>query len=373
MKTKFPPLLLLAICMLCGHLCFAQLNPKITPVINQFGARLIADLEKDNLHGSISVVILKNDQIIWSRAFGYANSETDTPADTANIYRIGSITKTFTSTLLMQLVEEGKIKLDDPVENYLPEIKNLVGYAEYGKITFRQLASHTSGLNREPGLRGADVGALDDWESKVLACIPQSSFNSKAGEQFLYSNIGVAILGLALSRVSGVPYMQMIQQRIFTPLHMDDSFFALPDDKRSRLAEGLSNNDKGQVNTKLPLKEIAGRGYRVPNGGIFSTPRDLAKFVIAMEGKKQLLTAQSLKQMQSIPAGGKNYGLGLMVINNRQFNVIGHNGSVPGYTSQFLIDQDSGYAVILMRNYNFGSTDLERTALGLLKELKQAE
>jgi CubicO group peptidase (beta-lactamase class C family) len=373
MKTKYLPLLFLAACILSSQLCFSQLNPKISPVVNQFGARLITDLEKDNIHGSMSVAILKNDRVIWSRAFGYVNSKTDTPADTTNIYRIGSITKTFTATLLMQLAEEGKVKLDDLVENYVPEIKNLVGYADYGKITFRQLASHTSGLNREPGLRDADVGPLDEWENKVLASIPQSSFNSKAGEQFLYSNIGYAILGLALERVSGVPYLQMVKERIFTPLHMNDSFFALPEDKRSLLVEGLANNDKGQVNTKLPLREIAGRGYRVPNGGIFTTPNDLAKFVAAMEGKTNLLTAKSLRQMQSIPAGGKNYGLGLMIINNRQFNVIGHNGSVPGYTSQFLIDQDSGYAVIIMRNYNFGSTDLERAALGLLKELKQAE
>jgi len=90
MKTKYPPLLFLAIGILSSQLCVAQPNPKIIPVINQFGARLIADLEKDNLHGSMSVAILKNDQVIWSRAFGYANSEMDTPADTVNIYRIGS-------------------------------------------------------------------------------------------------------------------------------------------------------------------------------------------------------------------------------------------------------------------------------------------
>jgi len=77
--------------------------------------------------------------------------------------------------------------------------------------------------------------------------------------------------------------------------------------------------------------------------------------------------------MQDIPAGGKNYGLGLMILNNSLWDVIGHNGEVPGYTSQFLIDKQSGYAVILMRNYNTGSTNLHKAALELLKALKEAD
>lgn len=372
MKIRYRYILFLITFITTYQPCYGQISPRLTPVIDKFSSRLIADIKKDALNGSISVAIIKKDRVIWLDAFGYANKDNDIIADTNTIYRIGSITKTFTATLLMQLVEEGKLKLDDPVENYLPEIKNLNGYAEAGKITFRQLASHTSGLKREPDVSSADVGPIDQWESKLLSCIPKTSFNSKPGEQFLYSNMGFAILGLALSRVTGIPYIQMVQQRILTPLHMDDTFFVLPDDKKARLAQGLDNSN-GDINTRLPLHEIQGRGYRVPNGGIFSTPRDLSKFVLSLMGVQPVLTAKSRRQMQNIPDGGKRYGLGLMVINNHLWDVIGHNGSVPGYTSQFLIDQQSGYAVILMRNYNSGSTDLEQAAFDLLKALKDAD
>ncbi|MES2278719.1 MAG: serine hydrolase domain-containing protein [Bacteroidota bacterium] len=371
MKFKYPTLLFLT--LLSTQLCIAQLNPKIAPIIAAFGQRINNDLAKDNIHGSISVAIMKDDQIIWSGAFGYANSKTDTLANTSNIYRIGSITKIFTSTLMMQLVEEGRIKLDDPVENYLPEIKNLDGYANLGtKITFRQLASHTAGLKREPDLSGASVGPLDQWEAKLLTCIPKTGFVGKPGGQFLYSNMGVAILGLALQRITGVPYMQMVQQRILTPLHMNDTFFALPDDKRSRMAEGMENSN-GKVNTKLPLSDLKGRGYRVPNGGIFSTPTDLAKFAFSLQGKPALLTAKSRKIMQEIPDGGENYGLGLMIIKKRGLNIIGHDGSVPGYTADLAIEQNSGYAVILMRNYNKGATNLVGASNILLEELKKMD
>jgi CubicO group peptidase (beta-lactamase class C family) len=151
---------------------------------------------------------------------------------------------------------------------------------------------------------------------------------------------------------------------------MDDTFFSIPEDKRSRLAEGIENHKDGKVNTELPLREIEGRGYRVPNGGIYSTPLDLAKFVLSFMGKPSLLKPESLRKMQTIPPGGRNYGLGLMLIHSRLLDMIGHNGSVPGYTSQFEITLHSrGDAVILMRNYNIGITNLEEAAIDLLERL----
>ncbi len=191
--------------------------------------------------------------------------------------------------------------------------------------------------------------------------------------QYLYFNIGYAILGLAISRVADKSYTQMVEERILKPLHMNDTYFDLPKEKFSRLAEGMDNEREGLLNTDLPLFEIKGRGYRVPNGGLFSTPRDLSKFVLSLMGKPNIITEKSLREMQNIPLASSRYGLGLMIIKNKVFNVVGHNGSVPGYTSQFNIEQDSGYAVILMRNYNKGNTNLERASLDLLKDLKQAE
>ncbi|WP_170227704.1 serine hydrolase domain-containing protein [Mucilaginibacter frigoritolerans] len=373
MKIRLLPILAFVTFLFPFNFCFAQLNSQAKPVIDEFEKELSAGISHENLHVGISVAILKDGKLIWLHAYGFAKREGETPADTNTIYRIGSITKTFTAVLLMQLVQEGKIELDDPVEHYLPEIKKLNGYADAGTITFRQLASHTSGLKREPDMNNADVGPLSQWEKKLISCIPYTSFNSKPGEAFLYSNIGYALLGLALSRVTGVPYITMVQQRIFTPLNMNDTFFALPDDKRSRLAEGIDNNNKGTVNTSLPLKEIEGRGYRVPNGGIFSTPRDLSKFVASLMGTPQLLSSKSMDQMQVVPPGGKNYGMGLALYHKDGVNIIGHNGSVPGYTAQFAIEKQSGYAVIIMRNYNSGLIDLERTAYNLLKLLKNAE
>lgn len=387
MKIQYPTILFIIAGMLTCRSGFGQANTKGAPqgfqvapqlksvsYLFQFANQLETDVRNDNFHGSISAAVVKNGQIIWAGAVGEADREKNIPADTNTIYRIGSITKTFTSTLLMMLVEDKKIKLDDLAETYVPEVKSIQGYNDKTRFTIRQLASHTAGLNREPDKRTLRYGPVSQWESILLQTLPDEEFHSKPGKEYLYSNVGFAILGLALERAAGIPYTQMIQDRILTPLHMDQTFFQLTDDKRPRVAEGLDNdNEEGKMSTQLPLNEQKGRGFRVPNGSLYSTPLDLAKFAMSLIGKPALLSPKSRRQMQDIPSAGKNYGLGLMIINSNVINAIAHNGEVPGYTAEMAIEQDSGYAVILLRNYNKGLTDLDRTALLLLKQLKQAD
>lgn len=131
-------------------------------ILDEFGKQLEKDVRDDNINGSISAAIVKEDKIIWSRAFGTSTVNGSSLANTNTIYRIGSIAKSFTAFLMMLLVQEGAIELDDAVERYFPEIRELEGYSDATKITFRQLASHTAGLIREPKLEKADVGPIDE-------------------------------------------------------------------------------------------------------------------------------------------------------------------------------------------------------------------
>ena len=343
--------------------CLGQESYSDSSVIAEFSKRLSSDTKKDDVHGSISAAIVKNKKVIWVGAFGYAARDKDVAADTNTIYRIGSITKTFTAAILMQLVEERKVKLDDPVEKYLPEIRSLRGYSDKTAITLRQLASHTSGLKREPDMPGASLGPVDQWESKLLSCIPYTSFKSSPGTEYQYSNIGYALLGLTLERASGVPYIQLVQQRIFTPLHMDNTFFSVPENKMAELAEGIVLL-QGVSDSTLG-------GYTVPCGGIYSTSLDLAKFVIALMGKIPLLQPESLREMQVIPPGGRYYGLGLMLGRYGKLDFIGHGGLVRGYLAQFSIEQHGVYAVVLLRNYNRGKFNLALGSRKLLSKLSK--
>jgi CubicO group peptidase (beta-lactamase class C family) len=355
--------------------CSGQGSSRDSSVIAEFGNQLISDLKKDDVHGCISAAIIKNDKVIWAGTFGYATRNKNIVADTNTIFRIGSITKTFTAVILMQLVEERKVKLDDPVEKYLPEIKSLKGYSDKTMITLRQLASHTSGLERGPDMPGAALGPVDQWETKLLSCIPYTSFNNSPGTSFHYSNVGYALLGLTLERASGVPYIQMVQQRIFIPLHMDNTFFSVPENKMADLAEGFLSSNKNLENeinespSSQDRKDSTLGGYNVPCGGIYSTSLDLAKFVIALMGNTPLLDPESLRQMQVTPPGSRYYGLGLMLGRYHKLDFIGHGGFVQGYLAQFSIEKNNVYAAILLRNYNWGNLVVDsRKLLNKLSE-----
>ena len=341
---------------------------------------IIQELEKvisENLPNdkSISGAIVKGDKIIWSKAYGASNLATHSLADTSTIYRTGSISKPFTAFLMMLLVQDSIIHLNDPVELYLPEIKKLKGYSGAATITFQQLASHTSGLIREPELPNAASGSIDNWESKVLQAIPTTSLESNPGEKFSYSNIGYGILGLALSRAAKKPFIELIQKRIFEPLQMNSSYFIIPREKKSHLAAGMQKLSGWGIDTKTPLIEHGGRGYKVPNGGIYSTPNDLAKFMLCIRGASpNLVTNKNLGMMLSKMAGiGEEnyYGLGFFINQKDQLTIINHGGAVSGYTANFAFAKENNYGIIFMRNSSEGEPDIYELPFELLKALNK--
>lgn len=367
-------LLLLAWLIICltPYSCLAQNSRQEAWAIARLETKLAIDLAKDGLNGGLSAVILKNDKVIWAKAFGYANRDTKEKADTGTTYRIASITKTFTAALLMLLAEDKIVNLDDPAEKYVPEVTHINGYGKDTKFTLKQLASHTSGLRRWSEMRTANIGAVDGWAKVTVSSLAQTRFESNPGKQFLYSDVGFCILGLALERASGQPYMKMIKDRIINPLQMTHTYFAPDSASLPSVSQGLYNRE-GAVNTRLPISQLNGLGYGVPNGGLFSSPTDLAKFISTFITKSGLLTKASIRKMQQPPKAVKDYGLGMGVDPRSKINFIGHGGLIPGYASQFLIDNDSKYAVILMRNYDVGSTDLLDTSAKLLFDICRSD
>ena len=362
--------ILILLSFACTHSNSSSETSSFNTIISAFEIQLQEDLADDGIEGSISAAVVKDDKIVWSKAFGYSSKNTKMLADTSTIYRTGSITKSFTAFLMMQLVEEGIIKLTDPVELYFPEIKKLIGYNDSTKITFLQLSTHTSGLIREPMLEDAASGAIENWENKIIESIQHTSFESPVGEKFSYSNVGYGILGLALSRAADKPFMELIQEKIFTPLQMNSSYFKVPVEITGRLANGMNGGPEG-LDLEIPNQEHLGRGYKVPNGGIYSTPNDLARWMIANLGYNTLLSAPHLKVMQTGELSGRDdYGLGFFINKEQGGDIINHGGAVAGYVAHFAFEPASRHGVVIMRNYNLGKTDLQAQSHALLKELR---
>lgn len=348
------------------------------PVLDALSRTLEADVSADGV-GSITAAVIDRDEVIWRGGFGYADTERRIQADPRHIYRIGSISKTVTAVVLLQLVERGVVALDDPVVKYLPEFARLQGpKPQVQAITLRQLASHTGGLIREPRLVGAAAGPIERWEEQVLRSIPTTRMQSAPGSSYSYSNIGYGILGLALSRAAGQPFMQLVNERVFQALGVDHDMFIVSGERTKDLAVGYAPDPDGGVETEEPAREHRGRGYKVPNGGVYTTVDELAAFVSALAGyaRPALLRSDSRREMQRVqtPEDSANgYGLGLMVRTSDDGIVTyGHGGSVAGYNAAMVFEPRTGLGVVLLRNYNQGRTNLGRTARDVLLDLVRA-
>jgi CubicO group peptidase (beta-lactamase class C family) len=347
-------------------------------IIDEFENQLKKDVGDDNINGSVSASVIKKNKIVWSNAFGYSDINENTLSDSNTIYRTGSITKPFTAFLMMKLVQDGVIELGHPVDVYFPEIRELEGYSDATRITFHQLASHTSGLIREPELEKADSGPIEGWENKVIQSIPKTSFENKPGDKFSYSNIGYGILGLALSRSANEPFTKMIEEKIFKPLNMENSFFIVPEHKLKNLSQGISGGPfgDGELDMETPKNEHQGRGYKVPNGGIYSTPTDLGKFLMSNMGNTNILEKKYLEIMHTNQTPEKtfhSYGLGFGLYQDNAIAIVEHSGAVRGYSAYFGFEKNYGYGVVLMRNYNWGTTDFNLDPKILLRKLIEYE
>jgi CubicO group peptidase (beta-lactamase class C family) len=346
--------------------------------LQRFEQKLAADVERDGI-GGITAGVVVGDRLVWAKGLGWSNKAQRIPAGAESIYRVGSITKSFTAVALAQLADRGKLSLDDPIERYLQEVRQFADPpADLAPITFRQMASHTAGLIREPRLPNAAAGPIEQWESKILQSIPTTSYASRPGERYSYSNIGFGVMGLAVSRAAGKPFMDLVRESILQPLGMTSSFFVIPAELKNRVTTGYSNTRDG-IDEQFPAREHAGRGYKVPNGGLYSTVGDLGRFIAGMTGASatSILSAARRAEMMRVHTPGDSldgYGLGFTIStrpDRRRF--VGHGGSVAGYTAQLVFEPESRIGVVLLRNYNSGATNLGAAAAELLQALVLAQ
>lgn len=365
-RTRSLPILALAAAALFPTAARAQFTP-FEAAVAAFDAEVARGVAED-AGGAVSVAVFHGDRVVWSKGWGWADIEGRVAADTSTIGRTGSISKSFTAVLLMQLVERGVVALDDPVVRYLPELQGLQDApVPLEEVTFRRLASHTAGLIREPELEGAASGPIQLWEEKVLASIRHTGFRTPPGTEYSYSNIGFGILGLALSRAAGVPFMELMETLVFRPLGMESTFFVLDrPDRFARMSVGYRRDGETGALTDQPATlEHFGRGYKVPNGGIYSTVGDLATFAAAVMGRTpvEILSRESRRTLVAPQPPAPAYGVGFMVrTTDDGRTLVGHGGSVAGYNADLLFDPETGLGVAMLRTttYNPPTSELLR-------------
>jgi len=360
-RKLFPGLAIGLVLLLASALPAAPAAAQFTDfeaAITAFDAEVAAAVAED-AGGCVSVAVFVGNEVVWAKGYGWADIDKRIAAGANTIGRTGSISKSFTAVLLMQLAERGVLDLDEPVADYFPEIGRLMLPPPGAlPITFRMLASHTAGLAREPDLRGAASGPIYGWEDKILESIPQTGYRTAPRTEYSYSNIGFGMLGLASSRAAGEPFMELITELIFKPLGMDSSTFIVNTPELARrLSVGYSRNrETGEISAEQATREHFGRGYKVPNGGIYSTVIDMAKFAAAMMGESPvpILSDASREVMMTPQSPAENYGLGFTVRTSAEgVTTVGHGGSVAGYNAGLSFDPDSKVGVAMLRTTSY--------------------
>ncbi|HTX62244.1 MAG TPA: o-succinylbenzoate synthase [Acidimicrobiales bacterium] len=311
-----------------------------------------------------SIAVLAGGQVAAAAA-GTLNADTEVAATEDSLFQIGSITKIYTTTLVMQLVDEGRVDLDEPVVTYLPELQ--LGDAEVtAAVTLRHLLTHTSGIS---GDHFPDLGGGDDVVASYVASCVELGQTHRIGATMSYCNSGFVIAGRVIERLTGTSWDEAVATRIVTPLGLSHTVTQPEDVLRFRSAIGHAEQD-GQLRVvpRWGLPRSCG-----PAGLICATAGDVAAFArMHLEGGRapagtQVLSEASVAAMQvpqvAVPDAhtmGTHFGLGWMLFDWGGRRVFGHDGGTIGQTSFLRVVPDAQVAIVLLTN-STRSQDLYQT------------
>jgi D-alanyl-D-alanine carboxypeptidase len=296
----------------------------------------------------------------WNLSAGTGDTTGNVPITPNQHFRIGSETKTFTATVVLQLVDEGKVGLDTPIETYLPGVVDGNGY-DGTKITVRELLQHESGIpsndtNPNPTANPDGTYLLANLVKDGLSKKPDST----PGTHFEYSNTNFQILGMLIEKVTGEAVGDAITQRIITPLGLTDTTFPKAGDRSipSPLVRGYYGQTSGGFFYWFDVTGSVEPSVFSSAGAIISTQQDLAKFYSALITGK-IVSAASVAEMQktvsmgSDAPAGYDYGLGLI---SHQLSCggtsWGHPGNVAGYATWTSVTSDGRYATVVANEQN---------------------
>ena len=344
---------------------------KAIPVIE----KIYAQYALENHFPGYAYGIVVDGQLLYKGASGYANLEEKIPATTSSMFRIASMSKSFTSLAILKLRDAGKLKLDDPVAMYIPQLRGQGLTKDAAPITIRQLMSHSAGFPEDNPWGDRQ---LADTEKDLLDLIKgKLSFSNVSGVEYEYSNLGFAMIGYIIHKVSGLTYDVYIKKNILDPLGMNSTTYEYTQIPKDKFAFGYRYiNDKWR--REQPLKD----GIYGAMGGMITSIDMFGKYVAMHEAawpernnpETLPIKRATLREMHqparfvalnpnyTFPNGKKlavssayNFGLRWMIDAEHKKN-IGHTGGLPGFGSNWQFLPDYGVGVILFANVTYAPT-----------------
>jgi D-alanyl-D-alanine carboxypeptidase len=315
----------------------------------------------------LSIAVVRGRDTVVLKGYGRADLENDIPATAQTVYRIGSITKQFTAVAILQLMEQGKLSLDDTIQRFLPEY-----HAQGRRITVRHLLTHTSGIKSYTSLgpewqRGM---RLDVAHDSLVALFQDKPFDFEPGTKFLYNNSGFYLLGLIIEQVSGQSYSQYLVEHEFNPLGLRATLYCDDRPLIQRRAAGYER-DSGRFVNASPLSMT--QPYSA--GALCSTVGDLVAWQRSLVTHR-LISAASTAMMATsgtlTDGSATGYGFGLAVGKLGEHRRVGHGGGINGFLTQLDYYPDDSLTIVVLANSESAqpgrlAEEIARAVLGVAK------
>lgn len=335
----------LLIQLLCS--CQAQDKPNWNHYLEEFNKDFQNELKSSNVIGA-SYAVFDSEKTFWIENYGFENKEKQEKTKSSSKYLIGSLTKVFTAVAVMQLYEKGLLELDAPITDYIPEFSIKQRFPNSDPITIRAILTHHAGLPNDIFLHKFSsipppYKDVLDYLNSQYTCFPVGKIKS-------YSNLGYALLGILIEKVSGLPYTEYVYSSIINPLDMKNTGFYLSTDMKNDFS--VPYNRKGKAVSEYPI-------FDVPAGAIYSTIDDMVKFgQIFIGNNSSILSDYTLNEMFKLQ--NKNVAADLddrsaicFTFRNKAFElgrVLEHGGATVYHKAQLYIAPDAQLGAIMLSN-----------------------
>ena len=291
----------------------------------------------------VSLAVVQHGRVVKQQAYGFADLEQKVPVTPDTVFEIGSITKQFVAAALMTLVEQGAIDLDQPASKYLSDLPSA-----WHEVTVRQLLTHTSGIPDFEEILGYGAYRTPTTAQQLIAVAAAKPMDFSPGTQWHYSNTGYYLLGLIIEKVSGVPYMSLIEHRILAPAGMTLTRSSVPTEIIAGRASGYALEDDRLVNRDAIQPTAVGAA-----GDLVSTTGDMIKWNVMLD-ERSVLKKESYAQLwanQALTDGSSSgYGFGWFVSPLHGHRTQEHSGGTAGFSAEILRLPDDGVTVIVLTN-----------------------
>ncbi len=303
-----------------------------------------SELTRQHIPG-MAIVAVRDGRVVYSKGFGVTSADSKNPVTPDTLFRVGSMTKMMVATAAVTLADQGRLRLDAPVGNYIFGLNPQVG-----QVTAHQLMSHTAGLRDKVSNSGPhDEEAL----GRAIASWNGSMFFTDPGKVYSYANPGYALVGRLVEVIRGAPFADVMDEMVFRKLGMKSSTFRPTVAMTFPLA--LGHNADGSVS-----RPMADYVPNWPAGFLFSSANDFGRFVTAFLGDGKIDDAQVFppsvfsamaQPRANIPGRyGTKYGYGLYIEQDKGFQVLAHGGTIQGYTSAVVMAPSFNTGVVVLAN-----------------------